>query len=215
MKTNKLVILMTVVMGLGTQVYAQSFIKKITDNLSGGFKLEGNVSNFILSDMPGTTSKMNVGSTFGGFVNLKMSEHITIQEDVLVNYKTSTFEQADIKSDFQLWSVGIPIYVMGYWPVNKNKKAYIGIGPFTEYGLSAKYKTGGKETDLYEKDKSTDKAYLAKLTMGITAIAGYEFNNGIQINAGYKIGFTNALDEKQDEAFMRPYAINLGIGYHF
>ncbi len=39
-------------MGFGfTQVNAQSFMKKITEKISGGFKTEANMSDFILSDI--------------------------------------------------------------------------------------------------------------------------------------------------------------------
>ena len=41
----------------------------------------------------------------------------------------------------------------------------VGIGPYTEFGFDAKFKHGGKEADLYEKDGSTGLAALQESDM--------------------------------------------------
>lgn len=208
--------LVLVVMGFSfTQVKAQSFVTKIAENLSGGFKTEANISNFSLLDMHNAKSKMNIGGTFGGFVRLEISEYFAVQEDVLFHYKTSTLEQRGIKSDFQYWGIEVPIYFIGQRKMNKGERFYIGFGSFFEYGLSAKYKTDGEENDLYKKDETTDKASMTRLTIGAASIIGYEFRSGIQVNAGYKLGLTNALDADKDDASMYLSAISLGFGYCF
>lgn len=208
--------LIIVVMGLSfPQAKAQSFIKKIIENLSGGFKTEVNVSNFILSDMPDTKSKMNIGGTFGGFVRLEMSKHFAVQEDVVLHYKTSTIEQSGIENDYQYWGIIVPIYFMGQWKINNVERFYIGLGPCTEYGLNAKYMTDGEEIDLYKKDETTNEASMTRLTMGAATIIGYEFSSGIQVNAGYKLGLTNIFDAGKDDASMYPSTISFGFGYSF
>ena len=47
--------------------------------------------------------------------------------------------------------------------------------------------------DLYE--KHNDKSALQRWDVGIACQLGYEFANGIQINAGYKYGFINQIDD--------------------
>ena|ERR1035437_645883 len=212
----KKIAIAVLIIGLGfNQVNAQSFIKRIADNLSGGFKVEANMSNFFLSDMPGAKSKMNIGGTLGAFVKLDMSAHFAIQEDVLVHYKTSTLEQGVVKNDYQYSGIEIPIYAMGQWKMSKGDRFYIGVGPCPEYGIDAKYTVGGNEIDLYQKDVVTGKAPMAKLNVGAGAIMGYEFGCGIQVNAGYKMGLTNTLDEGKANASMRPNTVSFGIGYRF
>ena len=61
-------------------------------NLSGGFKTEANLSTFSLSNLPDEKSRLNFGGNIGGFAKYNLSEHFAIQEDVLLNYKTSTME---------------------------------------------------------------------------------------------------------------------------
>ena len=198
-----------------TQANAQSFIKKITGNLSGGFKTEVNISNFSLSDMPDAKSKINIGGTFGGFAKLDLSAHFAVQGDVLCHYKTSSLEQGAVKSDYQYRGLEIPVYAMSQLKMNNGDRFYVGVGPYAEYGLNAEYKTGANEIDLYEEDETTGKASMTRLAIGAAAIIGYEFGCGIQVNVGYKTGLTNALEANKGDASMFPNTVSIGIGYRF
>ncbi len=212
----KKIAIAAIVIGFGfSQVNAQIFIQNIKDHLSGGMKAEANMSQFLVSDMPDTKSKMHIGGTLGGFVKLDLVEHLALQEELLVHYKTSTIEQVGIKSDYQYWGIEIPFYVMGQWKMSKGERFYIGIGPYGEFGISAKYNIQGQKIDLYKKDETTGNAIMKRFMMGYGAIIGYEFSNGIQMNAGYKIGIANALDTGNDKASMSPSTVSFGIGYHF
>lgn len=203
-------------MGFGvTQVNAQSFLKKITDNLSGGIKAEANMSGFSLSDMPNAKSTMNIGGTFGWFVKLDVSKRFAVQEDVLLHYKKSTLEQRGVISDYQYWGIEVPIYFMGERKMDNGERFYIGMGPYAEYGISAKYKAIGNKVNLYKKDEINNKAPMTHLAIGAAIIIGYELRNGIQLNAGYKMGLTNVLDLGKDNASMQPNTISIGIGYRF
>lgn len=209
-------IVAAIVMGFSfIQANAQSFIKKVTDNISGGFKTEVIISSFSLSEMPDATSKINIGGTFGGFVKLDLAEHFALQGDALFHYKTSSFEQGSVKSDYQYWGLEFPIYFMSQLKMNKGERFYVGVGPYVEDGLNAKFKTMGNEIDLYENDEVVDKACMTRLEIGAAAIIGYEFGSGIQVNVGYKTGLTNALEAKKNDASMFPYSVSLGIGYRF
>jgi hypothetical protein len=213
---KRIVTVAAVVMGLGfTQVNAQSFVKTIISNLSGGVKTEVNASNFVLSDMPGTKSKMDIGGSAGGFVKLDMAKHFAIQEDVLVHYKRSALEQSGIKSDFQYWGLGINIYATGQWKLSTGERFYFGVGPCTEYGINAYYKTEGEKNDVYKKDATTGKTPMTQLNINAGAILGYEFTCGFQVNAGCQVGLTDALNAEKNNASMYPYSLSLGIGYRF
>ena len=186
-------------MGTATQVSAQ----KIT----AGVKAEGNVSNFILSDMSGSKSNMGFGATVGGFAKFDITRGFAIQPELLVHYQNSEWKEAGVKRDYEYWGVEIPVYAMGQWYTPSNNRFYAGVGPYVGVGLDARFKN------------PTEKAYkediLQPWDFGFGAQLGYEFTNGIQINASYKIGIVDALDKGKDDATMLPQRISLGIGYRF
>lgn len=188
-----------VVLGLGvTQANAQ---------ISGGIKAEANMSNFILSDMPATSSKLGFGASLGGFVKFDISKNFAIQPELLFHFQNSQMEFARFDNDYQYWGVELPVYAMGQWDMGSNSRLYAGVGPYIGVGFDAKYKD--PEVKLYSDD------VLQPIDFGFGAQIGYEFGNGIQVNAGYKIGVIDALDKGSDNATMLPQRISLGVGYRF
>ena len=198
-------IAVSLMLGIGlTQVSAQ--------NVSFGVKAEANASNFILSDLEPMESKLGFGASMGGFAKFDLGQHFAIQPELLFHFKSSTSEAGNIENDFRYWGAEIPVYALGQWNCG-NGRVYAGIGPYAALGFSAKY--DNNDFDLYEEIGSTDKSTLRRFDFGFGATFGYEFNNGIQINAGYKIGVLNAMDTGSDDASMLPQAISLGVGYRF
>ena len=195
-----------------TQVSAQGLMKKMMSNLYGGPKVEANMSTFFLSDMPGMETKMNIGGSVGGFLGMRLSEHFAIQEDILVHYKTSEFEQEGTKGDFEYLGAELTFYAMGNWMLNNGSRLSIGAGPFAGYGISAKYKVNGEETDLYEEDANGETAFNP-LNVGAAITAGYEFRCGLQVNVSCKYGIMNMLDANKDNAALRPGTVSLGLAY--
>jgi hypothetical protein len=175
--------------------------------ITGGLKAESNLSNFILSGISDVKSKMNFGATFGGFLNLDVSNYFALQGELLYHYKSSDLVRNDIKNKYQYWGIEIPIYVMFQWKTNENRRAYIGIG----FGFSTKMRREGETIDLYEKEEFA----MFDSNFGFGIIIGYEFACRIQINTGYKISVTNILDDNSGSITLRPAAISLGIGYRF
>ncbi len=195
---KKLAVTLAVVLGLGfTTVNAQ--------DISAGIKADANISNFILKDMGDVSSNMKFGASLGGFMKVDITEHFAVQPELLFHYKMSEIELLGDKTDFEYWGVEVPVYAVGQWNAG-NGRFYAGVGPYIGCGFSAKYKTG--DIDLYDTD------YMKRLDFGGGATIGYEFGNGIQINAGYKIGFLNMLDTDGD-AKMLPQTVSLGVGFRF
>lgn len=56
---------------------------------------------------------------------------------------------------------------------------------------------------------------MQRWDVGIATMLGYEFKNGIQLNASYQYGFINQLDALKDVSNMNMQALNIGIGYTF
>ena len=197
-----------------TQVNAQGLVKRMMTNLYGGPKIEANVSNFFFSDMPGLESKIKAGGSAGGFLGLRISEHFAVQEDILVQYKVAGLERNGIKGDFEYLGAELTFYATGNWMLYNGSRFSVGAGPFAGYGISAQYKTDGKEIDLYEKDSNSDTP-LNPLNIGAAITVGYEFKCGLQINASYKLGIMNMLDANKSNAAMRSGTLSMGVAYRF
>ena len=180
-----------------------------------GLKADMNMSAFIVSGVSEVDSKIGIGATLGGFLNLELSKHFVLQGELLYHYKTSELNRKDLNGDYQYLGMEIPIYAIYQRKVNKNSKVYVGIGPYAEFGFYSKLKRGGEKIDLYEKDETTEVSAMLDFNSGFGVLAGYEFANGIQLNAGYKISITNIQDANSSIIQMYPYAISLGVGYRF
>ncbi len=178
--------------------------------LSYGVKGGMNLSNFILTDLDAQKSTMKPGASLGGFLKVDLHPNFAIQPEVSFFYKSSKMEIGALEDDFRQWGMQIPVYAVGQMPT-ANGRAYFGVGPYVGVGFDARYKDADK--DLYE--EVNDAAAMNRWDVGVGAMLGYEFKNGVQINAGYQIGFINQLDALKDVAKMHPQTINIGIGYRF
>ena len=203
---KKIILSLTVVMGLGlTQINAQD-----AKNVSFGVKAEANMSNFILKDLDGMKSKMNAGAAIGGFTKFDLGDHFALQPELLINYKNSKSEAGTYESNTEYWGAEIPVYALGQWSAGSGI-FYAGVGPYVSCGFSSKSYPGGN--DLYK--KVNGETAMQRWDLGGGALVGYELANGIQINAGYKIGFLNMMDAGSDDHSMYNQTISLGVGFRF
>jgi len=182
---------------------------------TGGLKLEVNLSNFYVSGLSGAKSEMRPGATFGGFMRWDVSKLFALQGELLYHYKSSNFIWDNVKREFQYIGMEIPIYAIFKWNLCDGQHLYVGIGPYAEFGFSAKIKKEGKKIDLYEKDEATELSTMTDFNSGFGIILGYEFDCNVQVNVGYKISITNILDANSTSITLLPGAISLGIGYRF
>lgn len=174
-------------------------------NVSGGIKAEANLSNFLLNKDISGTSRMGFGATLGGFAKVDFTENFALQPEILFHFHSSDYKLQGMKRNFEYWGMEIPVYAMGQWAVANNDRFYVGVGPYVGLGFQARYDK--PELKLYDEDA------LHRWDFGFKALVGYEFSNRIQINATYKIGVINAVNEGVGE--MRPEVVSLGLGYRF
>ena len=175
-----------------------------------GVKAEANMSNFLLTDLDNQSSTMKLGPTLGGFMNIGIHENFSIQPEVMLFYRQSKMETGSVKDDFRQWGMQVPVYFLGQTYINSGK-FYAGVGPYLGLGFNAKYKDADK--DLYK--KVNGKTDMNRWDFGLGALVGYEFSNGVQVNAGYQLGLIDQLDALKDDASMRNQAVSLGVGYRF
>jgi hypothetical protein len=170
-----------------------------------------------LKNLALTESKLGFGASLGGFAQFEISENFAVQPELLFHFKSST-DKTNIpiigtaKNDFRYWGAEIPVYALGKWDAGRNGKFYAGVGPYVGVGFSAKY--NNTDLDLYKKYRNNE-SVLRRFDFGFGAMLGYEFNNGIQINAGYKIGVLDVMDAGRKHASMLPQTASLGLGYRF
>jgi opacity protein-like surface antigen len=211
---KKKILTAIIIAGTGmANISAQNDFKK-ESLLTGGLKLEANLSNFILSGTS-VTAKKNLGVTFGGFLNLDISKHFALQGELIYHYKSSDLSRDDEKNKFQYLGMEIPMYAVYQWKFKNRARLYAGLGPYTEFGFSARVKKDGKWIDLYKKNEATDMSIMFDTNSGFGLMAGYEFASGLQMNIGYKVSITNVLDANSASFSMFPQTISLGIGYRF
>lgn len=109
----------------------------------------------------------------------------------------------------------VPIYAFYHFNFNRGNRLYIGIGPYTNFGLGASFRQDGKKTDVYEKDKEKGLPIMKDSDTGFGVKVGYEFASGLQINASYKASVTNIMDANSSDVKMYPQYVSLGIAYRF
>lgn len=203
-----------ILLGLSLFMATGLMTVKAQTPLTFGVKAEANMSNFLLSDMDGVSSTMKLGPTVGGFMNIGLHQNFSIQPELMFFYRSSKMETEatgqTIKDDFNQWGMQLPVYFLGHLYTD-NGKFYGGVGPYVGLGFDAKYKDA--DVDLYK--KVNDEAAMNRWDFGLGLLVGYEFHNGIQINAGYQLGLIDQLDANKDDASMRTQTVSLGVGYRF
>jgi hypothetical protein len=213
-KTTKIASLLIGIFLFQASAQAETF-KDVS--ITGGVKAEANLSGFILSGMPDVKSKMNIGATAGGFLNWSISEHFAIRGELLYHYKSSNFTRGEAESKYQYLGMEVPIYAVFQQTNSRDGHYYIGFGPYTEFGLSAKIHQNGKTIVLYKKngDETDGISALYDSNSGFGIIIGYEFACRLQVNTSYKLSITNVLNNADNSDVMLPVGISLGLGYRF
>ncbi len=187
-----------------SQAYAQS--------VSFGVKTEANASNYRTSGMGDMKSKLGLGASAGTFALIDFGNHFALQPELLVNFRNSDRKTAGVTSKTRYFDVEIPVYVVGQMKLANDSRMYIGVGPYASYGISARNRTAG--TNLYKKN-GDNAAHMKRLDAGLAGMIGYEFSNGLQVNASYKYGLLNVLDGGENGGKMKNQVISLGLGYRF
>lgn len=180
-----------------------------------GIKAETNLSGFFISETSAISSSMNVGVTAGWFVNFEFNDYWALQGNLLFHYKESALDRQNLPGKYTYWGSEIAIYAMFQRKFQRGDRIYVGLGPYSDFGFDARLKRGNEKIDLYKKDGASEVSAMQDFDSGFGILLGYEFRNGVQINAGYKVGVTNILDANSSEFKLIPHSVTLGIGFRF
>lgn len=136
------------VVGFISSTYAQGEEQKQRIIVSGGPLVETNVTGFIHSGFSDGNSRMKAGIAIGGFVNLSFSQHFSVQGEMVFMHKHSDFNEESKGGCYRYWGVEIPVYAMYHYPLRNGGRIYVGVGPYTNFGLDATFKDGNGKLDL-------------------------------------------------------------------
>lgn len=177
--------------------------------------METNMTGFIHSGFTDGNSSMKTSFSAGGFVNLGLSEQFSVQGELSFQYRHSEFGWEHSGGCYRYWGVEIPIYAMYRYMFTNGSGIHVGIGPYTNFGLDATFRTANGKMDLYEKDKDTGLPPMKDSDTGFGIKAGYEFPCGLQLNVSFKTSVTNLIDTNSSKVKMRPMTIGAGVAYRF
>jgi hypothetical protein len=186
--------------------------------LSLGVKVEASTSGFILSDMDNMKSRLGPGNIIGTFGIIDFNKHFALRPEILLHHKNSEIKERTTKkeTEYKYFGVEVPLYAVAQFTTGFIGKWYVGIGPYVGLGISARYEIDDKDKIwLYKKIENTNKANMQRWDVGAGLLLGYEILDTIQINAGYKVGFLDALDADKNIATMLNHAISIGFAYRF
>jgi len=159
---------------------------------------------------------MKVGGSAGFFYKYAHTENRAIQTDIMFRYLTSEFKNQSTgeTADYRYFGIELPVYLMLQAEID-NQTLYLGMGPFTSFGISSYYKSTFRSIELYEEDPISGKATMNRWDYGVGFIIGYELKCRLQFNFNYHLGFRNMVGGGFEDMDMISQLVGLGVGYRF
>lgn len=194
-------------------VFGMTNAQKAKFGLKGGM----NISNWA-GDTEGIDVKSKIGFNVGGFVEIKLSDKLAIQPELLYSsqgMKVDDFEAeiedeiytADVK--FNLAYINIPVMFKYYVTEKFNVEA----GPQIGFLTSAKTMT---KVEGYGSDEEDMKENFESVDFGFNFGAGYDFTEHFFAGARYNLGLSNiAKTESGDDTKISNSVFSLSVGYKF
>ncbi len=184
-------------------------------HFSGGPLVEMNMSGFLHSGFSNGRSKLRPGVSVGGFAKLDLLKLFAVQGEASFQYKQSEFAWNSGKGNFRYWGMEIQILAMVQHVFRNNGCTYIGVGPYTNFGLDARFVQNGVNTNLYKRDGDAELPPMRDSDTGFGAKVGYELPCGLQLNVSWKASVDNVLDANSDKLSMHPQTWSMGVAYRF
>ena len=217
---NRLVLFLAAILISGSLCRAQPASpqtdpeQKKSVHISYGPMLGMNVSNFVHSGID-CKSAMNMGFYGGAFLQFWVIPSFSIEGDMSFNYKQSDFTLFGHKGPYRQWTTTIAVYALYHVALPYRSTLTFGVGPYTDFGLSARYKFKDGWQSLYNRNGNNKYPYMNGSETGIGIRIGYEFPMGLQLNAGYRFSIGNVVEANNTKANIHPQTIDLGIAYRF
>ena len=225
---KKLVLSLVIVAGVGMHSFAQE--SRVKFGVKAGVTFPTLVASGDDSDVKTTTSFY-----VGGTATFPVSNMFSLQSGLSLVGKGA--ESSDLDEDFDSQDVTVtgkakihPLYLE--IPLNAivnfeagSGKFYVGAGPYYAFGVGGKIKadvsstSGGTTASASVKEDikfgNGDEDTFKSGDFGVNFLAGYQLNNGFNIQAGYGLGLSNVFNIDSDIAKVKNRVFSVGIGYSF
>lgn len=184
-------------------------------SFSGGPTFGLNNSNFINSGVEDCSSIPKVGFYGGGLLRLGILRNFSLEGNLTFFYKESEFSGLSLDGTFRQWGAEFGIYALLHIGIFSKGHLNLGLGPYTDFGFSAKYEMGGKKYDLYERREDSNIPLMALTETGVSFKVGYEFHFGLELSASYNVCVGNVTGINSNAIKMHPQSLKLGVGWIF
>lgn len=216
---------LTLILGLFLACFAQAHAQKVGVGFKAGLNATSwggdAVSSFSEAlDYSGAMQKeIKTGFHVGGFLNIPLGQHFSIEPGLLYSTKGMTVEQTFLQNSFlkvraditnESHYLDLPVLAR----VNLGGGLQLFAGPQLSYLLANKVR--GEAGILgFSMEQDIDwKTGLREFDFGLSGGLGYQFMNGIQLNVAYDHGLTT-LDAGKSNFDVYNRAVKLSVGYLF
>ena len=189
----------------------------VSYGLRGGVNL-GKISNL------GENQSNNTSFNVTGYADLPVAPNFSIQPGLSLQGKGTKFDSrvGDATGSFtrNTMSLEIPVNAVYYIPTGYSGSVFLGAGPYIGMNLSGKDKIKGDLANAagFENERdlsfSGDNKDMNRIDAGVNFLAGYRFNGGLLLNAGYGLGLTN-LNPVSNNTTYANRVWSFGVGFQF
>jgi hypothetical protein len=212
---KKLLLSLTLVAGLVASALAQSPVK---------FGVKAGVA---FPNMSISAGGLSVGfdsrTSFyvGGTADFAISNIISIQPGLTfiskgTKFNGDDFELEDISTGsnsatLNLSYIEIPVNLLANFKAGNAGKVFFGGGPYYAFAVDAYAKSGGvKESIDFDEDG------FKRGDFGVNFLGGFQFNNRLNIHAGYGLGISSVVDQEEEIDFkFKNKVFTIGLGFTF
>lgn len=188
--------------------------QKAQFGIKGGLNLA-----VILGDTDGIDFQSKAGYHVGGFVEIKVSDKISIQPELLFSTQGASVKDFEVELNNTLYSadvnfnlsyINIPVMLKYY----AAEKFNLEIGP--QIGFLTAAKTATKVDGFSQTVDQDIKDSFESVDFGLNIGAGYDFTKKISAGVRYNVGLSNiAKTESGDDSKIKNSVFSLSLGYKF
>ncbi|WP_316783124.1 porin family protein [Pedobacter frigiditerrae] len=211
---KKLLLSLTLVVGLGAAALAQSPVKF-------GVKAGLALPNMSIS-AGGISVAFDSRTSFyvGGTADFSISNTLSVQPGLTFISKGTKFSGDDF--DFGDISTGstsatlnfsyveIPVNLLANFKVGAGK-VFFGGGPYYAFAVDAYGKSGGVKEDV-----DFDEDGFKRGDFGVNFLGGFQFYKGLNVHAGYGLGISSVIDDQEEvDVKFKNKVFTVGLGFTF
>lgn len=167
----------------------------------------------------------HAGAYYDHVISKDRRQELLFEAGLLFDSKGATQEYTlndySSKHVTNLYYVDVPLYLQYRYRFRNRNKIYIGAGPYVGMGLFGKtkstYSLADSEEVVEHKIKwgsDVEENDLKRLDYGVSARAGYHFDDGLDISASYDYGIPN-IASMGENISMKSRVLRLTLGYTF